>query len=92
MTDHLPPRHDRRDSDEPSPFESSPRGSLHSVSRTALLTILVGGAAFAAWWFTRAGTVAEAAPSAASGVDSNGGPVMLTPESARRIGVTYAVV
>jgi Cu(I)/Ag(I) efflux system membrane fusion protein len=57
-----------------------------------LLTLVIGAAVVAAWWFTRAGKHAEAAPRASTAADSSGSPVMLTPESANRIGVTYAVV
>jgi len=75
-----------------SPFESSPPAAVRTVRRVVLLTVVVGAAVVAAWWFTRAGEVAAAAPRATTATDSNGSPVMLTPEAANRIGVTYAVV
>lgn len=78
--------------EERSPFESAPPGALRSAGRWVLLVAVVGAAVGAAWWFTRAGAVAQAAPRPLGATDSLGSPVVLTPEAAKRIGVTYAVV
>jgi Cu(I)/Ag(I) efflux system membrane fusion protein len=92
MTDHTSSPADRQKSEERSPFESSPPTALGSARRWVLLTFVIGAAVAAAWWFTRAGSAAPAAPLTRTAADSNGSPVMLTPEAAKRIGVTYAVV
>ena len=92
MTDHTSSPAGPQERDEPSPFDSSPPTALGTARRVVLLTLVIGAAVAAAWWFTRAGKHAEAAPRASTAADSSGSPVMLTPESANRIGVTYAVV
>ena len=56
------------------------------------IAAVLGASVGAAWWFTRTGKTAQAAGPPAATADSIGSPVMLTPEAARRIGVTYAVV
>jgi Cu(I)/Ag(I) efflux system membrane fusion protein len=92
MTDHSSSPAGSQERDERSPFESSPPTALGTARRVVLLTLVIGAAVAAAWWFTRAGKHTETAPRAGTVADSSGGPVMLTPESANRIGVTYAVV
>jgi Cu(I)/Ag(I) efflux system membrane fusion protein len=92
MTDHSSSPAGPQERDERSPFESSPPTALGTARRVVLLTLVIGAAVAAAWWFTRAGKVSAAAPRASTVADSSGGPVMLTAESANRIGVTYAVV
>ena len=92
MTDHTSSPAGSQACDERSPFESSQRTALGTARRVVLLTLVIGAAVVAAWWFTRAGKHTETAPRAGTVADSSGGPVMLTPESANRIGVTYAVV
>ena len=92
MTDHTSSPAGSQARDERSPFESSQPTALGTARRVVLLTLVIGAAVAAAWWFTRAGKHAETAPRASTAADSSGGPVMLTPESASRIGVTYAVV
>ncbi|MFI5245573.1 MAG: efflux RND transporter periplasmic adaptor subunit, partial [Gemmatimonadales bacterium] len=92
MTDHNSSPADPAERDGASPFESSPPSAPGVVRRIAFLTVLVAAAVAASWWFTRAGKVATASPSATPPADSNGSPVMLTPEAAKRIGVTYATV
>ena len=92
MTDHTSSPAGSQACDERSPFESSQRTALGTARRVVLLTLVIGAAVVAAWWFTRAGKHAETAPRASTAADSSGSPVMLTPESANRIGVTYAVV
>jgi Cu(I)/Ag(I) efflux system membrane fusion protein len=92
MTDHTSSPADRQKSEERSPFESSPPTALGTARRWALLAAVVGASVAAAWWFTRAGKTAEAPPRLGTAADSAGSPVMLTPEAAKRIGVTYAVV
>ena len=92
MTDHTSSPAGSQARDERSPFESSPPTALGTARRVVLLTLVIGAAVAVAWWFTRAGKHAEAAPRASTAADSSGSPVMLTPESANRIGVTYAVV
>ncbi|MFI5312323.1 MAG: efflux RND transporter periplasmic adaptor subunit, partial [Gemmatimonadales bacterium] len=89
MTDQNATREMR---EERSPFESSPPTALRTVRRWVLFASVVGAAIVAAWWFTRAGGAAQAAPVTSAVADPDGSPVMLTPESASRIGVTYAVV
>jgi Cu(I)/Ag(I) efflux system membrane fusion protein len=66
------------------------------------LAAIVGAAAVVAWWFTRPTVAADAAQPAVATTahdhramaasESLGSPVMLTPEAAQRIGVTYAAV
>jgi len=92
VTDHTSSPAGSQARDERSPFESSPPTALGTARRVVLLTLVIGAAVAVAWWFTRAGKHAEAAPRASTAADSSGSPVMLTPESANRIGVTYAVV
>jgi membrane fusion protein, copper/silver efflux system len=92
MIDHSSSPAGPQERDERSPFESSPPTALGTARRVVLLTLVIGAAVAAAWWFTRAGKHAETAPRASTAADSSGSPVMLTPESANRIGVTYAVV
>ena len=92
MTDHTSSPAGPQERDERSPFESSQPTALGTARRVVLLTLVIGAAVAAAWWFTRAGKHAETAPRASTAADSSGSPVMLTPESANRIGVTYAVV
>jgi Cu(I)/Ag(I) efflux system membrane fusion protein len=92
VTDHTSSPAGSQARDERSPFESSQPTALGTARRVVLLTLVIGAAVAAAWWFTRAGKHAETAPRASTAADSSGGPVMLTPESASRIGVTYAVV
>jgi Cu(I)/Ag(I) efflux system membrane fusion protein len=92
MTDHTSSPDDRDDREDGSPFGSSPPTTLGTARRAVFLTIVVVAAAGAAWWFTRAGNVANGSQSATTVADSNGSPVMLTPEAANRIGVTYARV
>ena len=92
MTDHTSSPAGQQARDERSPFESSQSTALGTARRVVLLTLVIGAAVVAAWWFTRAGKHAETAPRASTAADSSGSPVMLTPESANRIGVTYAVV
>ncbi len=83
---------DRQEREERSPFETSPPSALGTARRWVLLAVVVGAAVAAAWWFTRGGKAAEAATQPGAAADSAGSPVMLTPEAANRIGVTYAVV
>ena len=92
MTHPTSPSPVRTPRDARSPFESSPPGVLGRAMRWLLLTVVIVAAIVAAWWFTLAGKSADAAPRAGAASDSAGRPVMLTPESAKRIGVTYAVV
>jgi Cu(I)/Ag(I) efflux system membrane fusion protein len=92
MTHPTSPSPDRTPHAARSPFEPSPRGVFGSAMRWLLLTFVIVAAVAAAWWFTLARKVAGAAPRASTAADSTGNPVMLTPESAKRIGVTYAVV
>ena len=92
MIDHSSSPAGPQERDERSPFESSPPTALGTARRVVLLTLVIGAAVAVAWWFTRAGKASAAAPRASTVADSSGGPVMLTPESANRIGVTYAVV
>jgi Cu(I)/Ag(I) efflux system membrane fusion protein len=92
MTEHTSSPTDQAEREERSPFESSPPTALGIARRWVLLTIVIGAAVVAAWWFTRAGKAGPAAPLARTVADSSGSPVMLTPEAANRIGVTYAVV
>ena len=92
MIDHSSSPAGPQERDERSPFESSQPTALGTARRVVLLTLVIGAALAAAWWFTRAGKHAETAPRASTAADSSGSPVMLTPESANRIGVTYAVV
>ena len=63
-----------------------------SPSRWIAIVAVVGAAVGAAWWFTRTDKAAQAAGPPSTAADSMGSPVMLTPEAAKRIGVTYAVV
>ncbi len=78
---------------ERSPFDPAPRSAAGTVRRWLTFTVLVAGGVAGAWWFTRARSVPNAAGGATSATaDANGGPVMLSPESAKRIGVTYAAV
>lgn len=75
-----------------SPFDANPSSAGSSARRWILLIVIVGAVAGAVWWFTRTfKPVQSPAPPIAS-TDSMGNPVMLTPEGAKRIGVTYAVV
>jgi Cu(I)/Ag(I) efflux system membrane fusion protein len=92
MTEHTSSPAGRQDREGPSPFESSPPTPLGTARRIAFLVVAIGAAVAAAWWFTRAGRAAGAPPRAGTVADSNGSPVMLTPEAANRIGVTYATV
>ena len=92
MTDFTSSPSGRHEGDEPSPFEFSRATALGTVGHVMLVVIVIGAAVAAAWWFTRGGKIAAAVPRTAAAVDSGGSPVMLTAESANRIGVTYAVV
>lgn len=92
MTDHNSAPAGDEGHDDLSPFESSSRTKLGATRRVVLFALVIAAAAGAAWWFTRAQKIASVAPTAAAAVDSNGSPVMLTPEAANRIGVTYATV
>ena len=89
MTDTMPPSPAR---EARSPFESSPRTALEAVRHWLAMSAVVGAAVAAAWWFTRAGGAEAASALSATAAAPAGGPVMLTPESEKRIGVTYAVV
>ena len=91
MTDRTAPDALHQESEGPSPFESAPVTALTIVWRVVLLTVVIGAAMIAARWFTRPGRSAEAAPRATTAPDSIGSPVVLTAESASRIGVTYAI-
>lgn len=80
---------------EGAPRKPAPRASLKSVRGGILIGAVVVAAVAAAWWFTRSKTSAAVAAEhdhAATATDTMRTPVMLTPEDARRIGVTYAVV
>lgn len=78
--------------DESSPFEPTRSGGLGTALRRLLLATAISVAVVGAWWFTRSGETAEAASSQAATADTGRLSVMLTPEAASRIGVTYAVV
>ena len=75
-----------------SPFGTATPGARGSARRWILIAGTVGAAVLATWWFTRAGRIAAVPAAPRAAVDSLGNPVMLTPEAAKRIGVTYAVV
>jgi Cu(I)/Ag(I) efflux system membrane fusion protein len=75
---------------EGSPFERQTPGVGHTTLRRAAIVLGVGAALFGAWWFTR--DVADAATAMSADGDAGQSPVMLTEESASRIGVTYATV
>lgn len=80
---------------EPSPMKPASPGSKRSIRGGILIGVVVVVAVAAAWWFTRstrATTAAAGHNHAATAADTMRSPVMLTPEEARRIGVTYAVV
>ena len=77
---------------EPSPFEPSQASGAGTVLRRVALAAGMAIAVFGAWWFTRADTTADAASPQAAVADTGRLSVMLTPEAASRIGVTYAVV
>ena len=89
MIDHTSPPTERG---ERSPFESSTPKAHATLWRWVLFAAIIVAAVAVAWWFTRSrkAVIAPSRPSTAA--DSTGNPVMLTPESAKRIGVTYAVV
>jgi Cu(I)/Ag(I) efflux system membrane fusion protein len=92
MTGLTSPPPQRQEPEKGSPFESSPPTAFRSARRWVLLTAVVGVAIAAAWWFTRAGEAAQKPTRPDVAADSGGSPVMLTPEAAKRIGVTYAAV
>lgn len=77
---------------ESSPFEPARSGGRGTALRRVLLTSAVAIAVVGAWWFTRDDTLAEAASPQTTTADTGRLAVMLTPEAASRIGVTYAVV
>jgi Cu(I)/Ag(I) efflux system membrane fusion protein len=68
-----------------------PPSALGALRRWVLLAAVIVAAVAVAWWFTRKSDAALR-PREGAAADSGGSPVMLTPEAARRIGVTYAVV
>jgi Cu(I)/Ag(I) efflux system membrane fusion protein len=95
MTDQL--SHPAEASERPAPAESSPfKPARSSGSGTALrrvlLAIAIVAAVVGAWWFTKSGKSAEAASVLTAVADTGRQSVMLTPEAASRIGVSYAVV
>lgn len=75
-----------------SPFESPAPAASRIAGRVAFFIVVIGGAVAAAWGFTRTGKEASAAPRSGAVADSSGRAVVLSAESANRIGVTYAVV
>jgi Cu(I)/Ag(I) efflux system membrane fusion protein len=77
---------------EPSPFEPESTGGSVAIVRRTMLVVGIGAALFGAWWFTRGVADPAATTVAASTGDAGQAPVMLTVESAKRIGVTYATV
>ena len=91
MTHQRPHIPDQPETQAHSPFEGEGSGAGRTAIQWLLVVTGIGAALFAAWWFTRAGgsaaVTAQAAPA-----DSGRSAVMLTPEAANRIGVTYAVV
>jgi Cu(I)/Ag(I) efflux system membrane fusion protein len=91
MTDQLPQASERPEPREHSPFEPAESGAGSSTVRWLLVVGGIAAALGAAWWFTRTGKAADTAAPLAAG-DSGRTAVMLTPEAANRIGVTYAVV
>ena len=95
MTDQLshpitPP--DRPAPTARSPFEPVAPGAPGTALRRIAVVGGIAAALAAAWWFTRSAKPTEPAPAQASAADSGRNAVMLTPEAAQRIGVTYAVV
>ena len=92
MTDQTSPPAAHDDRAERSPFESNSPTALGSPWRWALLAAVVAAAVVVAWWFTRTASLTAPPPRQGNAADTTGTPVMLTPESARRIGVTYALV
>lgn len=91
MTDHTSARARSPEPLQHSPFDSSPPTAFTIVWRVVLLTGVIGAAVLAARWFARPARVVAATSHAATAADSNGSPVLLTAESASRIGVTYAI-
>ena len=91
MTNPASASGDQTEREDRSPFGSPPTAS-GVARRVVLLVVLIGATAAAAWWFTRTAKPAVATPVQSTVTDSNGSPVMLTAESAKRIGVTYALV
>ncbi len=74
---------------------AAPPQPLGVIPRVVAAAVVLAAAGTAAWWFTRE-PAAAAAPAghnhaAMAPAETGASPVMLTPESARRIGVTYAV-
>ncbi len=95
MTDQL--SHPTADSAQPdvvesSPFEPTRSGGPSTALRRTLLVGAITAAAIGAWWFTREEETAEADSVQSVTADTGRLSVMLTPEAAGRIGVTYAVV
>jgi Cu(I)/Ag(I) efflux system membrane fusion protein len=89
-TPHIAPQ--ARDQGGPSPFDPESAGRKGAVIRRALLVAGVGAALVGAWWFTRDERNPTMSGDSAVPADAGGNPVMLTVESADRIGVTYATV
>ena len=92
MTENLAPTSVEVAREERSPFDTAPPSTPRTVRRWAFVAAVIGVAAFAAWWFTRPAKVTDLASNAVAAGDSAGNPVMLAPDAAKRIGVTYAVV
>ena len=95
MTDQL--SHPTEGSERPtlvesSPFEPARTGGLGTALRRILLAAAIAVAVVGAWWFTRASETADSASVQTATADTGRLSVMLTPEAAGRIGVTYAVV
>jgi Cu(I)/Ag(I) efflux system membrane fusion protein len=89
MTENTTPPSDR------SPFDPASQTAARSARRWILIVAVLAAALAAAWWFTRSRAAAAAAAGhdhAAMLADTTRRAVMLTPEAAQRIGVTYAVV
>lgn len=79
--------------DEPSPFGSRRRGGASRILKIGSYAALLTAAIVVAFLMTRGNAEAEAASGhnhGAAPATEAASPVMLDPESARRIGVTYA--
>ena len=89
MIDDTSPPTERK---EASPFGSASHTATGTTGRWVVLAAAVVAAIGAAWWFTRPAVAVASMPVQRAAADSMGNPVMLTPDDAKRIGVTYAVV
>lgn len=92
MTEILPPSSAEEPRTERSPFDPAPASGSSKVRKWTFVATVIGVAVVAAWWFTRTDEVLASAAPGGPAVDSAANPVMLAPDAARRIGVTYAVV